>query len=233
MSMFRHASRGTAWKLALATGVACVCAAARGSDSSGELQDLERLTPDPARGAVLYRACAECHAREGSGGGSSAVPQIAGQHVRVIEKQLVDYRHRDRWDVRMEAIASRHVLASLQAIADVAAYAAARPPLPSSVGDGSALEMGRQLYEARCVTCHGRAGEGSDAQRVPRLAGQRFEYLLRQLQESRKGGRANMPPLHRGALVRLDDGDLAGLADYLARLPAPASENTATRGHEP
>jgi cytochrome c553 len=50
------------------------------------------------------------------------VPRIAGQHISVLAKQLADYRHDRRWDIRMEHFADRHHLVDAQAIADVTAY---------------------------------------------------------------------------------------------------------------
>jgi cytochrome c553 len=209
------------WILALAVLTTSVRTLA--SDVSADLEQLDRLTAVPARGAALYSACAACHDQQRSGIAGSWVPLIAGQHARVLAKELIDYRHHERWDPRMETIASRHVLTSLQEIADVASYAAALPAAPGLVGDGSGVQAGQMLYAARCADCHGRAAEGSNARRVPRLAGQRFEYLLRQLHDSLESRRPNMPPVHRVALRKLDQQELNGLADYLSRLPAGAA----------
>src|SRR5215469_5841385 len=97
--------------------------------SSG--QDVEaalRLMPNPMHGREIFRLCASCHGAQDTGLPKGWVPEIAGQHVRVIVKQLVDFRHGRRWDLRMEVVAGRHILKSSQDIVDVASYAASLTP---------------------------------------------------------------------------------------------------------
>jgi len=198
--------------------------AAEAGNAAEEMRTLEHLRPDVAHGELLYRPCADCHSGQHKGFEADWVPQIAGQHERVLEKELVDYRHGLRWDIRMERIASRHVFTSVQQIADVAAYAATLPIVPGSLGSGIGLAQGERLYGARCAGCHGLSAEGSNEQRIPRLAGQRFEYLLRQLHDAIEGRRPNLPPAHERLLRKLDAEQLSGLADYLARLPNASAQ---------
>ena len=42
------------------------------------------LTPNVANGLEIYRDCASCHKPEGWGLASGTVPQIAGQHHKVV-----------------------------------------------------------------------------------------------------------------------------------------------------
>ncbi len=188
-----------------------------------ELSDVDRAIPDPSHGAQIYRLCAECHSPKGPGTASSWVPEIAGQHPRVIHKQLLDYRSAKRWDRSMEAVASRHILKSAQDIADVAAYVATLTPRPSqSVGSGQRLPLGERRYASLCAACHGPRAEGDNSRRVPRLAGQRYEYLLRQLHDAVEGRRPNMAGGHARLLERFEMADFTALADYLSRLPVSA-----------
>jgi cytochrome c553 len=48
------------------------------------------------------------------------------------------------------------------------------------------IEAGRQLYLTRCVACHGTNGNASIDQ-WPKLAGQHQSYLIKQLNEYKKG----------------------------------------------
>src|SRR5689334_839005 len=73
-------------------------------------------------GAELFQTCAACHGANGGGSANGDVPRIAGQHFEVIVRQLVDYRHDSRWDIRMEHYAGRKLLDDTQSIADVAGY---------------------------------------------------------------------------------------------------------------
>ena len=194
-------------------------AAANIARARQDLAEVERAVPNPARGAVVYQTCVECHSPQGPGSAQGWVPEIAGQHARVIKKQLVDYRDGRRWDTAMETIAGRHVLTSAQDIADVASYAASLTPQPpQGVGSGEWLRIGARRYEARCVSCHGETGQGNSVRIVPRVAGQRYEYVLRQLHDSLEGRRPNMAAGHARVLAGLDVTELNGLADYISRL---------------
>ena len=125
----------------------------------------------------------------------------------------------------MERIAGRHVLQRTQDIADVAAYVAGLAPSSDTTpGPGRGLEQGAQLYVRRCEWCHGARGEGNDERFVPRVAGQQYEYLLRQLQDAREGRRPNMQTQHLRLIESRPMDDLAGLADYMARLGPTAQQ---------
>jgi cytochrome c553 len=56
---------------------------------------------------------------------------------------------------------------------------------------------------------------------IPRVAGQHYEYLMRQIYDAADGRRPNFSPVHVRLLARLERGDIVGLSDYLSRLPAP------------
>ena len=60
-----------------------------------------------ARGE-LFAQCASCHGPDGGGKTDGSMPRIAGQHYRVLAKQIVDFRHGKRWDFRMEGVATSH-----------------------------------------------------------------------------------------------------------------------------
>lgn len=190
--------------------------------ASPAMQDFQEAigkTPDPARGASLFRTCAGCHRDNGRGNIDGSVPLIAGQHLRVTVKQLTDYRHAKRWDPRMQQYADNHVLTDVQAIADVAAHAAALPRNGTAgQGDGSQVQKGRGIYATQCASCHGAAGEGDANTLVPRIAGQHYAYLLRQFHDAVEGRRPNYPAEHVRLLERFDRDELNGLADALARI---------------
>jgi cytochrome c553 len=179
------------------------------------------LDPDVARGKVLFAACAECHRADGSGSADGTVPVIAGQHVSVLVKQLVDFRHDRRWHAKMQDAATRHELASPQDLLNVAAYAESlkRPP-PGAAGstDGAALQQGRIVYYRDCESCHGRLAEGDLRTLLPRLAGQHYRYLLRQLNETATGQRPGMDEMHVTRIRALSEDERAAVAAHLSRL---------------
>ncbi|MDE2136001.1 MAG: c-type cytochrome [Gammaproteobacteria bacterium] len=187
-----------------------------------ELHAALEATPDTAHGARLFAICLECHGPHGEGNASGWPPQIAGQHRGVIVKELVDYRAGLRWYDPMERIAGRHVLGSTQDVADVAAYAASLNPSPDTTpGPRRGLETGAGLYVRRCQWCHGVRGEGNDARLVPRVAGQQYEYLLRQLRDTIEGRRPNMRAQHLRVIEGCTMEELMELASYMSRLDRP------------
>lgn len=183
------------------------------------------LTPDVMHGAQLFERCAACHASDGGGVEDGSVPDIAGQHRSVLVKQVIDYRFARRWDPRMEAIAAEHSLSRPQDIADVTAFIAAMPfRFGAGHGDGKDVDHGQQVYGELCAGCHGREGGGDAAKAVPRLAGQHYEYLRRQLYDAVDRRRPNFSADHVRLLKRFERADFAGVADYLSRLEdAPAT----------
>jgi cytochrome c553 len=203
----------------LLAGASAVPQVASGAESAREeFAAATRAQPDIARGEELFRDCAVCHGTSGNGADDGGVPRIAGQHFRVLVKQLVDYRHEKRWDIRMEHYSGRRLLQDAQSIADVAAYTAQLGrEMPRNVGDGTLVAHGAKVYAQRCAECHGAKGEGDNRTTTPRLAGQHYEYILRQMYDGVDGRRPNFSSSHVRLLAKLQRDDLVGLADFLSR----------------
>jgi cytochrome c553 len=196
--------------------------AAGASNASQESSDALHARPDSDNGAKLFQSCAVCHGTSGGGTPDGQVPRIAGQHFSVLVKQLMDYRSDRRWDPRMEHMADKHLLKNAQDIADVAAYASQVEALPEagvSVGSGEFLARGAEIYRRSCVSCHGKAGDGSREGQIPRVAGQNYAYLVRQIHDGLEGRRPNLSASHLGLFKAMDYADIMGVADYLARIP--------------
>jgi cytochrome c553 len=61
-------------------------------------------------------------------------------------------------------------------------------------------------------------GQGDVLRNRPRIAGQHYGYLLRQLQETASNQRPGMDLAHVDMLKELHADELSGVADYLSRL---------------
>jgi cytochrome c553 len=184
-----------------------------------EFLETLQAKPDRDRGAQYFAICATCHGVKGGGTSNGEFPRIGGQYYPVLVRQLVAFRHGQRWDFRMENFADRHRLADAQAIADVAEYVSELDdPSPPGVGSGDLVPRGANIYFRLCESCHGTSGQGDSAHVVPRIGGQHFEYLRRQIYDAVDGRRPGFPAPHVRLLARLDHDDIVGVADYLSRI---------------
>jgi cytochrome c553 len=184
-----------------------------------EFLETLQAKPDRDRGAQYFATCAACHGVRGGGTSNGEFPRIGGQYYRVLVRQLVAFRHGQRWDFRMESFADRHRLADAQAIADVAAYVSQLDdPSPPGVGSGDLVAHGASIYFRLCESCHGTSGQGDSVHVIPWIGGQHFEYLRRQIYDAVDGRRPGFPASHVRLLARLDHDDIVGVADYLSRI---------------
>lgn len=177
------------------------------------------VKPNVENGKKIYRLCANCHLDNGWGKKNGSFPVIAGQHRNVLIKQLEDIRSRNRDNPTMYPFTEPGSIGGLQGIADVTAYIASMPSDPSpGVGSGKNLEHGKQLYQKLCTKCHGKKALGNNASFFPRLKGQHYAYLLRQLEWIQNGYRKNANELMIERVKKLSHDDLDAIADYLSRL---------------
>lgn len=189
------------------------------SSTSQEFLEAVNAKPDLDRGAHYFVTCANCHGVKGGGTVDGRVPRIGGQYVHVIIRQLVAYRHGRRWDMLMENFADRHRIPDAQAVADVAAYInQLDDPTPAGKGSGDLVSLGARVYMRRCETCHGPSGQGDKDRAIPRIGGQHYEYLRRQMYDAVDGRRPEFPANHVRLLAQLEHDDIAGVADYLSRI---------------
>jgi cytochrome c553 len=162
-----------------------------------EYLEAVNANPDLERGAHYLTICANCHCSKGGGNVDGTVPRIGGQHFRVVVRQLVAFRHGQRWDILMENFADQHRLPDAQAIADVAHYISQLDdPLPSGLGSGELVAQGARIYFRRCESCHGSSGQGDPERSVQRIGGQHYEYLRRQIYDAVDGRRPGCPASH-------------------------------------
>jgi len=187
-----------------------------------EIESALHLTPDLANGLKIYRICAACHGPEGWGLMNGSVPQIAGQHRKVVVKQLADIRTGNRVNILMIPYASAESIGGAQAVADVAAYI---DTLEISVGNdkgrGDDLELGERLYRENCARCHGETGEGNGEAFVPRIQAQHFRYLRDQFESIRDGRRRNANPDMVAQIQSFEEQETNAVLDYVSRLEPP------------
>lgn len=188
--------------------------------SNADFRRAVAKTPDAEHGRALFEHCAACHGADAGGTTDGAVPRIAGQHYRVLLRQVVDFRHGTRWDMRMEGVATSHeIIPELQDIVDVAWYVSTlQRDGARGVGDGEHVQQGEAIYRRSCAECHGANGQGDAKTDTPHLAGQHAGYLARQIHDAVDGRRPLLAGTHRQRFESLEFADVLGLADYLSRI---------------
>ena len=174
-------------------------------------------TGNPQRGKALSYTCLGCHGVDGYKNAypNYSVPELEGQHPEYLAAALKEYRDGDRAHLTMHSQASS---LSDQDIADVVSYFAGKQLTPDSKPEGT-VPAAAQL----CTSCHGANGVGITPQ-YPTLAGQHPDYIVRALEEYKKGGRKN--PVMAGMAATVKDEDMAIIADYFSKQrPSLATES--------
>ncbi len=160
--------------------------------------------------------CAACH---GPAGVSAipGTPSLAAQPALFIENQLVLIREGVREVAPPMAAALKGIKdAEIRRLARH--YASLRPPAPAGNADPALARRAREVAQkAHCGSCHLPDYSGRD--QIPRLAGQREEYLLEAMRAYRDYRRPGGDTLMAAALYGIADADLQALAAYLASLP--------------
>ena len=191
------------------------------NEMSGEKLAALRLPGDAVRGKEAYAVCAACHLANGAGRPDGTFPQLAGQHSTVLIKQLADIRAGRRDNPIMLPYAAK--LSDPQELADVAAYIQTLPiPTGNGRGPGTDLDTGARLYARDCVPCHGAQGQGDAQKFYPVLAGQHYEYMLRQIRDIAALRRHHANPDRVKVVKGYKDAELQAVVDYLSRLSWPA-----------
>jgi cytochrome c553 len=164
--------------------------------------------------AETITGCEICH---GKGGNSvtALTPSIAGQPATFLENQLIFFREGLRASPVMQGVAKGM---KDRDIAELAKHFAASPVRLVSAGalDPKVAARARKLADARhCGQCHlpdfrGRA-------QMPRLAGQREDYLVDTMKSYRDGKRTGADTTMGEVLYGMSDADITALGHFLAR----------------
>ncbi len=163
---------------------------------------------DARHGEALSYTCLGCHGVDGYKNAypNYSVPELKGQHPEYLAAALTEYRDGGRAHLTMHSQASS---LSDQDIADLVAYFAGKPLAAGAKPQGMVPEPAKL-----CTSCHGIDGVGITPQ-YPTLAGQHPDYIVRALEEYKKGGRKN--PTMSAMAATVKDEDMATIAEYFSK----------------
>jgi cytochrome c553 len=174
------------------------------------------------QGKVQY--CKDCHGLSAQGYyGFLTMPRLAGQKPEYIENQLRAFAERRRGKGIFLNMARIHGLSPEMRTALAAQFSRLNPP---SIGRGpkNLSGSGKTIYDdgmpeanvPACSACHGPQAEGE--REIPRLAGQLYPYLIRQLtnwnRERQNESAAIMEPIAHG----LTKSQMEAVAAYVSSL---------------
>jgi cytochrome c553 len=173
----------------------------------------------PALAQERVGLCAACHGEDGNST-TSGVPSIAGQPKLFIENQLVLFREElrksDQMAPVMRGIKDPEIIKLAEHFSKLPAKAMASGP-----ADAALMKQGMARAKVqRCGICHLADFRGQN--QIPRLAGQREDYLVTELFAYRDGKRSGGDTVMAEALRGVSDADLKALAHFLSRSKPPA-----------
>ena len=150
-------------------------------------------------------------------------PVLAGQPSFYAITQLFLFREGRRSNEGMTAVAKTLTDNDMRGFAD---FIGTLPPVPAppppTPSDASRMAKAQALaLQHKCVFCHG--ADFSGGQQVPRLAGQREDYLQMSLRGFHSGTRPGYTQAMSAAVSQIPLEDLDTLAYYLARFPGPVA----------
>ena len=159
--------------------------------------------------------CAACHGADGRSD-MPGTPVLAGQYSLYVITQLFLFREGRRNNEAMIALAKPMKDADLRGFSDFIGTLPPVPaPAPAAPPDAVRMSKGQALAQQhKCMFCHGTDLAGG--QQVPRIGGQKEDYVRVTLQGFKSGDRPGYTRAMTEALSQVPMEDLGLLAYYVA-----------------
>lgn len=201
--------------------------------SYSDFGDLEKGKDIFNNGKGDVPACKTCHGEKGLGDDAMGTPRLAGQGFNFLVKQLEDFASDKRKDTTMFIMNTNAKGLSPEDRRNVAAFVASLEG-PNKGSDLAAVKelgsvpvgvryLGKSIVQygapdrkiPACRSCHGYNGRGAFPV-YPRLANQKYVYLVNQLKKWRDGSRANDPMEQMQNVAKhLSDEDIYNVATFM------------------
>jgi cytochrome c553 len=160
------------------------------------------------------QTCAACHGPNGNST-DPQYPKLAGQTARYIYLELKDFKEGRRRDPQMEPMAKGLSQEDMLALAD---YYSKQISAPTGFkADASKVNAGaKKADEVLCTMCH--SGGFSGQNEIPRVSGQHYAYIKKQLNDFKTRQRTNDAGNMTSVASTLSETDIENLAQYIANL---------------
>lgn len=169
---------------------------------------------DIEAGKIKAAACMACH---GVGGNSTMplIPVLAGQNARYLYLELRDFKAGARVNPMMSPMAADLTKEDMQ---DLAAYFADQKPTPIKfTADPEKVKLGFiKAEQVLCSMCHLGGMKGQNE--IPKLSGQHYDYIAKQLTDFRARNRTNDAGNMTAVSKTLTDEDIVNLSQYIANI---------------
>jgi cytochrome c553 len=175
---------------------------------------LPALAQNVEAGRKKAEPCFACHGVNGKST-LSTFPILAGLSMRYIYLQLKDFKEGRRGDPNMDALVASM---TREDMLDLGAFFAAQKqgnngfkPDPQKAARGKA-----KVDETLCTMCH--LGELAGQNEIPRVGGQHYDYIVKQLKDFKAMRRTNDAGNMTSVSKTLSDEDIDNLGHYAAGL---------------
>lgn len=175
------------------------------------LTDKRKLSEALRAGKKASATCAHCHGVDGNST-SASVPNLAGQNPSYLLIQIQKFADGHR----LSSTFMQRLVKVLRddEIVNISVYFASVEARPSTMANPALVAAGGLVFTNMCQQCHKTSARGDML--IPRLAGQKSEYLSASLTRYRSDTGERQDPQMQAAAARLTDDQIKAVAVYLS-----------------
>ena len=156
--------------------------------------------------------CGYCHGKDGNSV-KNYIPNLAQQNAEYLLKQFEMFSNGERKSYVMQQLSKS--LSAAEKINLSLYYSSMQVAVTQEV---SGSKIGHDKYQGFCFACHGEKGLGNKD--LPRLAGQKKEFLVKTLTAFKEGKKSRSTSPMVKIMGAVKDSDIEPLADYIASMSA-------------
>lgn len=189
------------------------------SEYDNLLTQMQQVKTNPAAlekalqlGQERSMLCGYCHGKDGNSV-KNYIPNLAQQNPEYLLKQFMMFSNGERQSYVMQQLAKS--LNDEEKINLSLYYSSMQVTVTEKV---SGSQKGHDKYQGFCFACHGEKGLGNKD--LPRLAGQKKEFLVKTLTAFKEGKKSRSTSPMVKIMKAIKSSDIEPLADYIASMTA-------------